>query len=192
MKKKIIPVLIAIVLIIVVFGIAFGGKIIDRYSYSKERADLNEIYAMQDETDTAIVLQDEIIEQRAKLLDGTYYVALSTAQELFNDRFYEDAGEGLLLYTLPEAIVRTVVGTSEVSIGEENKSFDYILSRYVGDTLYVALDYVKQYSNFSYEAFTDPNRLQIYTSWDQRQIGYLDQGKDGRCCHWLCREQAAA
>jgi len=78
MKKKIIPVLIAIVLIIVVFGIAFGGKIIDRYSYSKERADLNEIYAMQDETDTAIVLQDEIIEQRAKLLDGTYYVALST------------------------------------------------------------------------------------------------------------------
>ena len=43
MKKKIIPVLIAIVLIIVVFGIAFGGKIIDRYSYSKERADLNEI-----------------------------------------------------------------------------------------------------------------------------------------------------
>ena len=91
MKKKIIPVLIAIVLIIVVFGIAFGGKIIDRYSYSKERADLNEIYAIQDETDTAIVLQDEIIEQRAKLLDGTYYVALSTAQELFNDRFYEDA-----------------------------------------------------------------------------------------------------
>ena len=173
MKKKLIPVLIAIVLIIVVFGIAFGGKIIDRYSYSKERADLNEIYAMQDETDTAIVLQDEIIEQRAKLLDGTYYVALSTAQELFNDRFYEDAGEGLLLYTLPEAIVRTVVGTSEVSIGEENKSFDYILSRYVGDTLYVALDYVKQYSNFSYEAFTDPNRLQIYTSWDQRQIGYI-------------------
>ena len=119
------------------------------------------------------VLQDEIIEQRAKLLDGTYYVALSTAQELFNDRFYEDAGEGLLLYTLPEAIVRTVVGTSEVSIGEENRSFDYILSRYVGDTLYVALDYLKQYSNFSYEAFTDPNRLQIYTSWDQRQIGYI-------------------
>lgn len=47
MKKKIIPVLIAIVLIIVVFGIAFGGKIIDRYSYSKERADLNEIYAIR-------------------------------------------------------------------------------------------------------------------------------------------------
>ncbi len=37
----------------------------------------------------------------------------------------------------------------------------------------MALDYVKQYSNFSYEAFTDPNRLQIYTSWDQRQIGYI-------------------
>ena len=69
--------------------------------------------------------------------------------------------------------MRTVVGTNEASIGEENKSFDYILSRYVGDTLYVALDYVKQYSNFSYEAFTDPNRLQVYTSWNQRMIGYI-------------------
>ena len=173
MKKRIIPVLIAIVLILVVFVIAFGNKIIDRYSYSKERADLNDVYSIQDETDTAIVLQNELIEQRAKLLDGTYYVALSTVQELLNDRFYEDSGEGLLLYTLPDAIVRTTVGTGEVTVGEETSSFDYTVSQYVGDTLYVALDYVKQYTNFSYEAFTDPNRLQIYTSWDQREIGYI-------------------
>ena len=72
MKKKIIPVLIAIVLIIVVFGIAFGGKIIDRYSYSKERADLNEIYAIQDETDTAIVLQESEAVRRYVLCGFKY------------------------------------------------------------------------------------------------------------------------
>ncbi len=75
--------LIAIVLIIVVFGIAFGVRLLIDNSYSKERADLNEIYAIQDETDTAIVLQDEIIEQRAKLLTVRNYWLLSTAQELF-------------------------------------------------------------------------------------------------------------
>lgn len=173
MKKKMIPVLIAIVLIIVIFGVAFGKKIIDRYSYSKERADLNMFFEIADETDTAIILQDEMIEQRAKLLDGTYYVELGTAQELFNDRFYEDSGEGLLLYALPDTIVRYEIGTYEVSVGGETQSYSYMPARYVGDTLYVALDYVKQYANFSYESFTEPNRLQIYTSWEQRDTGVI-------------------
>ena len=42
MKKKIIPVLVAIVLILIIGGIAFGWEILQRYSYSKERASLDE------------------------------------------------------------------------------------------------------------------------------------------------------
>ena len=114
MKKRIIPVLIAIALIIVVFGASFGAKIIDRYSYSKERADLSSYFEMQGEGDVAIILQDELIEERARLYDGEYYLDLNTVHQYFNDRFYEDQGEGLLLYTLPESIIRTVIGTSEV------------------------------------------------------------------------------
>ena len=74
MKKRIIPVLIAIALIIVVFGASFGAKIIDRYSYSKERADLSSYFEMQGEGDVAIILQDELIEERARLYDGEYYL----------------------------------------------------------------------------------------------------------------------
>lgn len=46
MKKKIIPVLIAIVLIIVIGGVSFGIKFTERYSYTKERADLNAYFGM--------------------------------------------------------------------------------------------------------------------------------------------------
>ena len=35
MKKKIVPVLIAIVLIIIIGAVSFGGIIIDKYSYSR-------------------------------------------------------------------------------------------------------------------------------------------------------------
>ena len=42
MKKKIIPVLIAIVLIIIVAVLSVGLKLMDKYSYSEERADLEE------------------------------------------------------------------------------------------------------------------------------------------------------
>ena len=41
MKKKIIPIVIAIVLIIIIGGVTFGSRILEKYSYSKERADLN-------------------------------------------------------------------------------------------------------------------------------------------------------
>ena len=40
--KKLIPVITAIVLIIVVVAISVGVKVMEKYSYSKERADLEE------------------------------------------------------------------------------------------------------------------------------------------------------
>ena len=71
MKKKVVPILIAIALIIIIGGLSFGGKIIEKYSYSKERADLNAYYHISDSEDAAIVLQNEIVEERAKVsLDG--------------------------------------------------------------------------------------------------------------------------
>lgn len=169
MKKKILPVVIAIVLIIVIAGISLGGRLLGKYSYSKERADLNEYFHMSGESDVAIVLQDELIEERARLFDGIYYMDLNTVHKYFNDRFYEDKGEGLLLYTLPDDIVRTVIGSSEVTRKEGTETLAYVPARYEGETLYVALDYVKRYTNFSYEGFEGPCRLQVYTEWNERQ-----------------------
>ena len=43
MKKK-LPVIIAVVLIIVIVAITAGMKILERFSYSKERMDANAYY----------------------------------------------------------------------------------------------------------------------------------------------------
>lgn len=42
--KKMIPVLIAVVLILIIGAVSLGGMLWDKYSYSKERADLDEYY----------------------------------------------------------------------------------------------------------------------------------------------------
>ena len=170
MKKKIIPVVIAIVLIIVIAGVSFGKIFMEKYSYSKERADLNDHFHMSGEADVAIVLQNELIEERARLFDGVYYLDINTVHKYFNDRFYEDKGEGLLLYTVPDDIIRTVIGSSEVTRAGQTEGFPYVPARYDKDTLYIAVDYVKQYTNFSYEGFGEPARLQIYTEWKEQQI----------------------
>lgn len=173
MKKKIIPVLIAIVLIIVIAGVSLGGKLLEKYSYTKERADLSAYFNMAGEADVAIMLQDELIEERARLFDGTYYLDLNTVHKYFNDRFYEDKGEGLLLYTVPDDIIRNVIGSSQVSDKNGETTYEYVPARYEGETLYIAIDYVKQYANFSYEGFTGPDRLQIYNEWPERKTAEI-------------------
>ncbi|MGN1180028.1 MAG: glycosyl hydrolase family 18 protein [Suilimivivens sp.] len=180
MKKKLIPILAAIVLIIIIGCVSFGGMIIEKYSYTKERADLNEYYRISDQEDVAIILQDEMIEERGRLIDGTYYLDLATVHKYFNDRFYEDRNENLLLYTLPEDIVKTGIGSSVKETEEGSEDLGYIIARYEGETLYVAMDYVKQYTNFSYETFSDPNRVQINTTWNEMQVSTIKKNTQVR------------
>lgn len=173
--KKMIPVFIAIVLIIVVALVGFGAKIADKYSYSKERADLTEYFGITDSDDIAVILQDERIEEYAKLWDGVCYFDLATVHKYFNDRFYEDKKEGLLLYTLPDAIIRTEIGTQTVMCGDEAQDREYVIARYEGETLYIAADFVKEYTNFSYDLYTDPNHMQVYTEWNERQVATISK-----------------
>lgn len=171
--KKLIPVIAAIVLIIAVVAISVGIKLVDKYSYSKEQADLNEHFSIEREDEVPIILQDELIEESAKLMDGVYYFDFATVHKYFNDRFYEDKNEQLLLYTLPEDMARTQIGTSEYSTKGGTSAEDYVIARYEGDTLYVAVDYVKKYTNFFYEAYTEPNHMQVYTKWEERKTAEI-------------------
>lgn len=173
--KKLMPVLIAIVLIIVVAGIGFGAKIAEKYSYSKERADLTEYFGITGSDDVPIIMQNEQIEEHAKLWDGVCYFDFATVHKYFNDRFYEDKKEGLLLYTLPNAIVSVPIGSTTVKVSTEGTegSREYVIARYEGDTLYVAADFVKEYANFSYALYTEPNHMQVYTQWGERQLATI-------------------
>jgi hypothetical protein len=123
--------------------------------------------------DVPIILQDEQIEEHARLWDGECYFDLDTVHKYFNDRFYHDGKDGLLLYALPDRIVKTKVGSNEVTSGDETTTRDYMITRYDGETFYVAADFVKEYSNFSYELFTEPNHMQVYTEWNERQTAEI-------------------
>lgn len=169
MKRKIIPVLVAVFLIIIVAAIALGNNIIKRYSYSKTQADMNEYFGMYQEDDVALVLQNDLLEEKAKLLNGIYYLDFITVQTYFNARFYWDTEEHLLIYTTPTDIISTAVDSKSVTMEGNTKEESYVPATYYNGSLYVAIDYVKKYTNFSYEAFTEPNRIQVYTEWSSQK-----------------------
>lgn len=171
--KKMIPAFIAIVFIILIVCVSFGSTIIDKYSYGKDRADLDAYFDISDATDVAIILQNEMIEERAMLSEGTYYVDWDSAQKYFNSRFYMNKDEGIIIYTFPTDLEKIVIGTRELVTGNGSESLSYTPAIYKGETLYIALDYLKRYTNFSYETFTEPNRLQIYTKFEARDTATI-------------------
>ena len=171
--KKMIPALVAIVLILVIAAVSVGTKLIEKYSYSKERADLEEYFELEEEEEVAIVLQDELLEERALLLDGEYYFSVDFVHQYLNERFYVDEGEGLLLYTTPDDIIRTSIGSSEFVQAGDAQDAGYTIARYEKDTLYIAAEYVKKFTNFYYEVYTEPNRMQMYTQWDEYQCAEI-------------------
>lgn len=168
MKKKIIPVLLAIVLIFIVAAVAFGGKILEKYSYSTERADLTAYFELENDDDVAIILQDNLVEEKAKMIDGTCYFDIDTVEKYFTDRFYVSEAEQTLLYTTDSDVIKINIGddSNVIYISDIGNSLDYKAAVYDNEVLYIAVDYVKRYANFSYELFDSPMHMQVYTEWN--------------------------
>lgn len=174
MKKRIILILVPVVLIIIILAAAFGGKLWERFSYSREHADLNEYFGLTQDSNCAIVLQDEILDDMAKFVHGTHYFTLSTVEKYFTDRFYVNADEQVLLFTTDTDVIKVNIGensnTMYVSdVPQEIGSTDpnYMAAFYDGDVLYIGADYVKKFANFEYYGFTEPEHIQVYTQWDE-------------------------
>lgn len=85
MKKRILPVIIAILLILVIAGGALGKVLLDKYSYSKEEADWNEFYQVSESDRSAIILQDEMVEEQALIRDDVCYFDLATVHKYMNE-----------------------------------------------------------------------------------------------------------
>lgn len=170
--KKAIPVIIAVVLIFVIVAITFGMKIVDRYSYSKERMDLNGYFSLTADDEAALVLNNEIREEKGVVKDGRCYLPLETVHTYLNDRFYADYNENWLLYTMPDEIICAQAG--------ETGADGYVPAYLEDGVMYVALDYVKKYTNFSYTLYTEPNRVVMTTVWDEHHVADIKRNTSVR------------
>ena len=151
MKKRVITVLVPIVLICIVIAVALGAQIIERYSYSKNRADLNEYFNIAQADEVAMVVQDTLVEEKALLRGGVVYFALSTVETYFTDRFYVNSMEQVLLFTTDTDVIRIHIGddSNVMYVSDAGQELDYQAAFYEGDTLYIAADYVKRYANLT-------------------------------------------
>lgn len=175
MLAKAIPVVIAIVLIIALVGIFYGETLIESVYYTSEREDLYQYFELVESDDVAMIMQDAHIDEKAKLVDGNCYFDMATVEKYFTDRFYINKEEGIVLYTTEKDIYKTYIGeeySSYTVAGAEN-ALSCPAALLIGEELYLSADYVKIFTNFTYEYFAEPNRMLLYTEWGTRQYANI-------------------
>lgn len=170
--------MIRMVLLVVLIIIAAGGLLFwKKYGSSKEKADLKQYYGIQDNDDLAVVVNDQIIgaleESFAggKLFDGIPYIEYSVVRDYINERFYWDSNENVLLYTLPGGSVSVNVGSKEYTDIKDKKSEDYVILKTEGKTAYIALAFIKQYTDMEYSTYEDPvYKAVIDCDWSEKDV----------------------
>ena len=160
-----------IIFFIILIVIAIGGAVlIKNFSPSKEHANLDKYYGIEKENQLAVTIDNEVVGAQGMLIDGHPYVEYSIVRDYLNERFYLDINENILLYTLPEGTVRVGVGSKEYTLQRETKTKDYVILKIEGDTAYIALDFVQEYTNLSFGLYKNPDRVMIVSAWGDTKV----------------------
>lgn len=112
-----------------------------------------------------------MVEEQALIKDGVCYFDLATVHKYLNEVFYADKTENLLLYATPTEVIRTTFGETAYTTAEGTQEAGYVISFADGDNVYVAADYVKLFTNYSYECYD--RHVQVNTEWGTRQVAQL-------------------
>lgn len=166
-KQSAKPFLIGFLFVVIVLLIALLSNIIKKYTPTNEHIKLNEYFKISADEDVGLVLQNEIIENKAKLIDGQIYLEYNTVCDYLNNRFYWDTNENKLLYALPTELVSVEVGSKDVYVGKKKSTKNYSIIKVEGDTAYIAVDFIKEYTDMEYSVFKDPNHIMIVNDWSK-------------------------
>ena len=185
--KKVLPVLVALALIAIIAFFSFGKKAYEKYSYGTDTADLNEYFKIYSSNDIPIILQNERIDNSARDIDGHAYLDFDSVDLLLTESFYVDKNENLLLYTTGSRIYETEIESDSYTVDGERVSMGFPICTIKGDQVYIALDYVQKFANFSYEVFSNPKHMQMYTEFGNRQVATVKADTQVR---WLAGVKA--
>lgn len=175
MRKKKGSVVLGIVLLIAVVAAGIAGFLLaKKYMPSREMADLQEYFQIEQSGEIPVILNEEIAGTKGIEKDGNVYFPLEMVKEFFNDRFYYDYNEDILIYTMPTELRCVAPGDTGYTLYENFKSDSKTYEKDYGipivlkenDTIYVEadtflMDYVYDMGNV--QVIDEPERIVMQT-----------------------------
>lgn len=173
MKKKLIPVLVVCGLIALVIAGAAASVLIRKYTPSSEHQELTAYYGLSSNDEVAIVLNNELLSDKAKVIGGKVYLDYNFVHDQLNPRFYWDYNENVLLYATPRELISAEADQNKYLITKSSVDFGRPIVKAASDTAYIDLEFVKKYSDFIYDYIDEPHRLIITNEWGDYQSAQL-------------------
>lgn len=174
LKKKLIQVAVVLVMIVLIIAGAGINMLIERYKPTTERQDLYTYFNIEESNteDVILYLQGEDLlpvrtEYMVKLLDGKLYLPYDMVIEECNARFYWDESVQMMVFTTAYDVYKYPLNSKSYTVNGTEESYDCIIVKKIGDSLYMSLDYVKEKSDIKYDYYTEPARLMLYNQWGE-------------------------
>lgn len=166
-SRKSFAILALLIIIIVVVIILMLTPMVKKYSPSKDPADYESYYGLDSDDAMFVVVNNERAEINGMYIDGQAYVDYDTVHDKINSRFFWDPEEEILRYTLPDELVSVKGDSNTYTVGQEKKQEKYTICMIKDGTMYMAMDFVKMYTDLRYKYYEDPDRLVVSTQWGE-------------------------
>jgi len=139
---------------------------------SKDRVDLRSYLRLTGQESAAVILGENRSPTDALVRGGIVYWSANNVRRVFTDKFWFNMDEGILLLTTADEVVRAQAGESSYTRHAEAIPANGVTPSVVetktpvflieNGRAYISLDFAKAFSNFTYELFKEPYRVQIY------------------------------
>lgn len=155
--------LIAVVAVVVLAVLASGTFLVKRYAPSKEWMDGYKYFEVDSNTDkTFVIIDNKSYSDIGVMRDDVLYLPVDFVSDYINVRFYYDKESNAVLYTDDS---RTYIYEPD-STGykdSDGNTYDseYKIACEIDGTMYIAFQYVADYTNCTYAYGSKPSRLSV-------------------------------
>ena len=172
-RTKLVAVIIIILIAAIFVALFYIAKpLYEDYAASRQQVDLYSFFGLTDVNDAPIILGDTRTPMNAKIINGVVYWDSSNIVKVFDERFYFHEEDDYLLFTNANEVVRVNMGDTfytthaEVMPVAETGTVDlgHVIMRLEDGLVFLSLEFVSKYANFSYIVYNNPNRVQMYAA----------------------------
>ena len=165
MKKKVVPVMAAVVLIGIVVAISIISKIVESYTPSDEVMASQEYFGVSGDKELALIFQNQLVPYKGFIDNDKPYLDYRAVKEHLNSRFYWDSEANLMVYTTPMDIIHIPAGENRYTVSGKTETVDYDIVKVDGSDVYVAAAFVQLYTNMDFQLLKEPNHLIVTYQW---------------------------
>lgn len=164
---RVIPFVVALLLIVIVIAVSMKLGLLEKYSYSYDKVDLNEYFGLTSPDQIPLMLDNKYSVGALYKEDDKYYLLMDMVSELFDDNYYYNEAEKMMLYT---------TGT-ENNVLIEGK--DYIIRN--NSDVFLSIDVVSEYAGMKIVNYSEPERVEIIYNRTEEEISEATVTKNTQC-----------